>query len=103
MNNLCFKTNCRNKNIKKYDIYYLIKKGDHRFMDKEIKLKEVKIYIDAETKQKLQTMAKAKNVSLKTFIKDTLVQVCDISFLNEELRNLKTESSDIIDKIKKIR
>lgn len=100
---MCFKTNFHNKNTKIYDVYYLIKKGDHRFMDKEIKLKEVKIYIDTETKQKLQTMAKAKNVSLKTFIKDTLVQVCDMSFLDDELRNLKIESSNIIDKIKKIR
>ena len=72
-------------------------------MDKKVELKEVKIYLDPDTKQQLQMMAKAKNTSLRTFIRDTLVQVCDISFLDEELRNLKIESSDIISKIKKIR
>ena len=72
-------------------------------MDKKVELKEVKIYLDPDTKQQLQMMAKAKNTSLRTFIRDTLVQVCDISFLDEELRNLKIESSDIINKIKKIR
>jgi hypothetical protein len=72
-------------------------------MDKKVELKEVKIYLDTDTKQQLQMMAKAKNTSLRTFIRDTLVQVCDISFLDEELRNLKIESSDIISKIKKIR
>ncbi len=72
-------------------------------MDKKVELKEIKIYLDPNTKQQLQMMAKAKNTSLRTFIRDTLVQVCDISFLDEELRNLKIESSDIISKIKKIR
>lgn len=72
-------------------------------MDKKVELKEVKIYLDPDTKQQLQMMAKAKNTSLRSFIRDTLVQVCDISFLDEELRNLKIESSDIINKIKKIR
>ena len=72
-------------------------------MDKKVELKEIKIYLDPDTKQQLQMMAKAKNTSLRTFIRDTLVQVCDICFLDEELRNLKIESSDIISKIKKIR
>lgn len=72
-------------------------------MDKKVELKEVKIYLDPDTKQQLQMMAKAKNTSLRTFIRDTLVQVCDISFLDEELRNLKIESSDVIEKVKKLK
>ncbi len=69
----------------------------------KIELKEIKIYLDPDTKQQLQMMAKAKNTSLRTFIKDTLVQVCDITFLNTELRNLKVEASEIIDKTKKLK
>ena len=72
-------------------------------MDKKVELKEVKIYLDPDTKQQLQMMAKAKNTSLRSFIRDTLVQVCDISFLDEELRNLKIESSDVIEKVKKLK
>lgn len=69
----------------------------------KIELKEVKIYLDKDTKEQLQLLAKAKNKPLRTFIRDSLVQFCDISFLNTELRKLKVEASEIIDKTKKIK
>lgn len=67
----------------------------------EIELKEFKIYLDKETKEQLQLMAKAKDTPFETFISESLVQLCDITFLDNELRNLKIESSKIIDKTKK--
>ena len=69
----------------------------------KIELKEFKIYLDKETKERLQLMAKAKDTPFKTFISESLVQLCDITFLDNELRNLKVEASEIIDKTKKIK
>ncbi len=69
----------------------------------KIELKEIKVYLDPDTKEQLQMMAKAKNTSLRSFIRDSLVQFCDISFLDKELRNLKIESSDVIEKVKKLK
>lgn len=69
----------------------------------KIELKEIKIYLDKETKEQLQLMAKAKDTPFKTFISESLVQLCDITFLDNELRNLKVEASEIIDKTKKIK
>ena len=65
-------------------------------------LKEVKVFLDVDTKQQLQLLAKAQNKSLKKFISDSLEQFCDIYFLNDEIQKLKKDATEIMKKTRKI-
>ena len=71
-------------------------------MDKKNELKEVKIYLDAETKEWLQKLAKEQGKPFRTFIVDSLVDLYSVSFLENELMKLRKES-EFIKHIKNIK
>ena len=71
-------------------------------MDKKNKLKEVKIYLDAETKEWLQKLAKEQGKPFRTFLVDSLVDLYASSFLEKELMKLRKES-ELIKHIKVIK
>lgn len=61
-------------------------------MKKKNNLKEIKIYLDAETKDWLQKLAKEQNKSFRAFISDSLVDLYSTSYLQNELMKLRNES-----------
>ena len=71
-------------------------------MDKKNELKEVKIYLDAETKEWLQKLAKEQGKPFRTFLVDSLVDLYASSFLEKELMKLRKES-ELIKHIKVIK
>ena len=71
-------------------------------MDKKNELKEVKIYLDAETKEWLQKLAKEQGKPFRTFLVDCLVDLYASSFLEKELMKLRKES-ELIKHIKVIK
>lgn len=72
-------------------------------MENKNNLKEVKIYLDADMKERLQAIASEQGKPFRTFIVDTLVQVYDTAYLEKELLRLKRESSLFMSKIKSIK
>lgn len=71
-------------------------------MDKKNELKEVKIYLDAETKEWLQKLAKEQGKPFRTFLVDSLVDLYSTSYLEKELMKLRKES-ELIKHIKSIK
>ena len=71
-------------------------------MDKKNELKEVKIYLDAETKEWLQKLAKEQGKPFRAFLVDSLVDLYAASFLEKELMKLRKES-ELIKHIKVIK
>ena len=71
-------------------------------MDKKNELKEVKIYLDAETKEWLQKLAKEQGKPFRTFLVDSLVDLYATSYLEKELMKLRKES-ELIKHIKVIK
>ncbi len=71
-------------------------------MEKKNNLKEVKIYLDAETKEWLQKLAKEQGKPFRTFIVDSLVDLYSVSYLENELMKLRKEC-EIIKHIKNIK
>jgi hypothetical protein len=71
-------------------------------MDKKNELKEVKIYLDAETKEWLQKLAKEQGKPFRTFLVDSLVDLYSTSYLEKELMKLRKES-ELIKHIKVIK
>lgn len=71
-------------------------------MEKKNDLKEIKIYMDAETKEWLQKLAKEQGKPFRTFIVDSLVDLYSVSYLENELMKLRKEC-EIIKHIKNIK
>ena len=71
-------------------------------MKKKNNLKEIKIYLDAETKEWLQKLAKEQGKPFRTFLVDSLVDLYASSFLEKELMKLRKES-ELIKHIKVIK
>ena len=71
-------------------------------MEKKNDLKEIKIYMDAETKEWLQKLAKEQGKPFRTFIVDSLVDLYSVSYLENELMKLRKEC-EIIKHIKVIK
>ena len=64
-------------------------------MDKKNELKEVKIYLDEETKEWLQKLAKERGKPFRTFLVDSLKELYATSYLQQELLKLRNESEFI--------
>ena len=71
-------------------------------MEKKNDLKEIKIYMDAETKEWLQKLAKEQGKPFRAFIVDSLVDLYSASYLEKELMKLRKEC-EIIKHIKNIK
>lgn len=67
------------------------------------KLKEIKIYLDEETKEWFQELAKKENKSLRKFIEDSLILLHETSYLENEMKKLKKENEEFLSKIKNIK
>ena len=70
---------------------------------KKCDIKEVKIFLDIETKEWLKGLAKEQGKSFRTFIVDSLIQMYETSYLEKELLRLKTESNNFLSKIKDVK
>lgn len=70
---------------------------------KKSDIKEVKIYLDLETKEWLQGLAKEQGKPFRTFLVDSLIQLYETSYLQKELLHLKAESNNVLSKVKDVK
>ena len=69
-------------------------------MDKK---KDIRVYLDEETKKQLKELAESKNMTLSSFISDTMEKVYAINYLDYEIMNVKRYSEKLSEKIDELK